>query len=306
MTEDVANHAYTEKATLITKVVNNVCTVIKHKEQSMHYGIVIPGAGAREFAELAREAEGAGWDGVFVPDGVPGIDPWVVLAAMGMRTEHILLGTMLTPVSRRRPWKLASETATLDHLSNGRVILPVGLGAIDAGFEQFGEETNRKVRAELLDEGLEIMTGLWSQKPFHYEGKHYRVRSNWSAPSLQQPRIPIWVTGVWPPHMKSMRRALRYDGLLPIVINENGKHKAITPDDLRAIQQFVRGQRPDSTPYDIVLEGETPGNNHGKARAIVQPLAEAGATWWLETMWWDNITVEIVSKRIQQGPPRLD
>jgi alkanesulfonate monooxygenase SsuD/methylene tetrahydromethanopterin reductase-like flavin-dependent oxidoreductase (luciferase family) len=277
----------------------------------MRYGIVIPFIEIRvieirAFAELAREAEAAGWDGVFVPDGVPGTDPWVILAAMAMRTEHIRLGTMLTPVSRRRPWKLASETATLDNLSNGRVILPVGLGAIDAGFEQFGEETDRKVRAELLDEGLEVMTGLWSQKPFHYDGKHYHVRSNWNAPSLQQPRIPIWVTGVWPPHMKSMRRALRYDGLLPNVIDEKGKHREITPDDLRAIQQFVREQRPDGTLYDIVLEGETPGDDTDKARAIVRPLAEAGATWWLESMWWDNITIEIVRKRIQQGPPRID
>ena len=132
-----------------------------------------------------------------------------------MYTERIRIGTMLTPVSRRRPWKLASEAATLDHLSNGRVILPVGLGALNVGFEQFGEETERKVRAELLDEGLDIITGLWSQKAFHYEGKHYHVQTTWGTLSLQQPRIPIWVTGAWPPHMKSMRRALRYDGLLP-------------------------------------------------------------------------------------------
>src|SRR4051812_40950424 len=111
---------------LISKIVNRN----NQKEQAMRYGIVIPGIEVRAFAELAREAEEAGWDGAFVPDGVPGTDPWVVLTAMAVRTEHIRLGTMLTPVSRRRPWKLASETATLDSLSNGRLILPVGLGAI--------------------------------------------------------------------------------------------------------------------------------------------------------------------------------
>jgi hypothetical protein len=274
----------------------------------MHYGFVIPGASASEFAELGYEAEEAGWDGVFVPDGVPGTDPWVVLAAIAMRTERVRIGTMLTPVSRRRPWKLASETATLDHLSNGRVILPVGLGAIDAGFEQFGEQTDRKVRAELLDEGLEIMLGLWSQKEFHYEGKHYHVNSArpiWSALSLQQPRIPIWVTGVWPPHMKSMRRALRYDGLLPNPMDEKGNHRDSTPDDIRAIKQFVLEQRSSTTPYDIVKEGETPGNDSVKARAIVQPFAEAGATWWLESMWWDNVTVDMIRQRIHQGPPGI-
>jgi alkanesulfonate monooxygenase SsuD/methylene tetrahydromethanopterin reductase-like flavin-dependent oxidoreductase (luciferase family) len=270
----------------------------------MHYGFVIPGARPREFAELAFEAEESGWDGVFVPDGVPGTDPWVVLAAIAMRTERIRIGTMLTPVSRRRPWKLASETATLDHLSNGRVILSVGLGAIDVGFTQFGEETDRKVRAELLDEGLEIITGLWSQQSLHYEGKHYHVQTTgpgWTALSRQQPRIPIWVTGAWPPHMKSMRRALRYDGLLPNVMDGE-----CTPDTIRAMRQFVLEHRGSDSPYDIVKEGETPGNDSTKARAIVQPFAEAGATWWLESMWWNNVTVEIIRQRIRQGPPRID
>jgi hypothetical protein len=272
----------------------------------MHYGIVIPGASPREFAELAHEAEETGWDGVFVPDGVPGTDPWVILAAIAMRTERVRIGTMLTPVSRRRPWKLASETATLDHLSNGRVILPVGLGALNVGFDQFGEEKERKVRAELLDEGLDIITGLWSQQAFRYEGKHYHVQTTWGALSLQQPRIPIWVTGVWPPHMKSMRRALRYDGLLPNKLDEKGAQSEITPDDIRAIKQFILEQRSATTPYNIVMEGETPGHDTAKARAIVQPFIEAGATWWLESMWWDNITVEIIRKRIRQGPPRVD
>ena len=119
----------------------------------MNYGFIIPGAAPREFAELAREAEEVGWDGVFVPDCVPGTDPWVVLATIAMSTERVRIGTMLTPVARRRPWKLASEVATLDHISGGRVILSVGLGALNAGFEQFGERTESKVRAELLDEG---------------------------------------------------------------------------------------------------------------------------------------------------------
>jgi hypothetical protein len=272
----------------------------------MHYGFVIPGASPREFAELAHEAEEAEWDGIFVPDGVPGTDPWVVLAAIAMRTERIRIGTMLTPVSRRRPWKLASETATLDHLSNGRVILPVGLGALNVGFEQFGEQTERKVRAELLDEGLEIITGLWSQKEFHYEDKHYQVQTTWGALSLQQPRIPIWVTGVWPPHLKSMRRALRYDGLLPSLRDEKGAGRDTTPDDIRAIKQFVLEQRSANTPYDIVMEGETPGSDASRARTIVQPFAQAGATWWLESMWWDNVTVDMIRQRIRQGPPRVD
>ena len=154
-----------------------------------------------------------------------------------MQTERIHLGTMLTPLSRMRPWKLASETATLDRLSNGRVILSVGLGAVDTGFEAFGEVTDRKTRAELLDEGLDILTGLWRGQPFSYNGGHYQIKETSfypPPPPVQQPRIPIWVVGAWP-RMKSMRRALRYDGLLPNVLGDEGQPRETTPDDIRDI-----------------------------------------------------------------------
>ena len=135
----------------------------------MKYGFVLPVGDARAVADFAYDAEQAGWDGLFVAETVWGIDAWVSLTAAAMRTERIRLGTDLTPLSRMRPWKLASETVTLDHLSNGRVIVAVGLGAIDTGFAAFGEETDRKVRAELLDEGLDILTGLWRGQPFSYD-----------------------------------------------------------------------------------------------------------------------------------------
>src|SRR5512136_1975247 len=116
----------------------------------MKYGFVLPYGDARTAANLAREAEQAGWDGFFVWEPVWGIDAWVALTAAAMRTERIKLGPVLTPLSRRRPWKVANETATLDNLSNGRLILPVGLGDPDE-LRPFGEETDRKTRAELLD-----------------------------------------------------------------------------------------------------------------------------------------------------------
>src|SRR5437588_6335879 len=126
----------------------------------MQYGLTFPWVDPRTFAELAHEAEAIGWDGVFYWDGIsihelPIYDPWVALAGAAMRTERVRLGTMLTPLSRRRPWKLARETVTLDHLSKGRLILSVGLGTLDdGGFTKVGEATDRKVRAQLLDEGL--------------------------------------------------------------------------------------------------------------------------------------------------------
>src|SRR5215831_7866800 len=122
----------------------------------MRYGFVIPSGDVETLIEVAQEIEAAGWDAVFVGDGVYGTDPWVSLAAIAVQTTQVRLGPLVTPASRRRPGKLASETATLDRLSHGRVILPVGLGAINTGFAQVGEQTDRKLRAQRLDEGLEI------------------------------------------------------------------------------------------------------------------------------------------------------
>lgn len=276
----------------------------------MKYGFVLPTGDARAAAELARDAERAGWDGFFVYETVWGIDAWVSLAAAAMTTERIRLGTDLTPLSRMRPWKLASEAVTLDHLSNGRVILSVGLGAPDTGFEAFGEVTDRKTRAELLDEGLDILDGLWRGQPFSYDGKHYHIKPTTfppPPPPVQQPRIPIWVVGAWP-RMKSMRRVLRCDGIMPAVMGEDGAFRETTPDDLRAIGEYVAANRALTTPFDIVMEGETPGDDPVQAAAIIRRWAEGGATWWIESRWElprDADGLKLVRERILQGPPRI-
>ncbi len=277
----------------------------------MKYGFVLPYGDARIAADFAQVAEAAGWDGFFVWEPVWGWDAWVMLTAATMRTERIRLGTMLTPLSRMRPWKLASETVTLDHLSQGRVILAVGLGAIDTGFAEFGEETDRKTRAELLDEGLDIITGLWRGQPFNYDGKHYHIKETKfypPPPPVQQPRIPIWVVGAWP-KKKSMQRALRYDGLLPNVVGDDGKIREMRPDDVRAMRDYVTTNRSEAMPFDIVAEGRTPGDDPNRAAEIVRDWADAGATWWNEAMWGDPdqpVDYEAVRRRIQQGPPRFE
>jgi Luciferase-like monooxygenase len=277
----------------------------------MKYGFVLPSGDARTTADLAYDAEQAGWDGFFVPELLWGIDAWVALTAAAMRTERIRLGTDLTPVSRRRPWKLASETVTLDQLSNGRVILAVGLGALDTGFAEFGEVTDRKTRAELLDEGLDILTGLWRGQPFSYSGKHYTIKETSfypPPPPVQQPRIPIWTVGAWP-RKKSMQRVLRYDGLLPNVFDDEGKLREITPDDISAMSAFVAENRSATTPFDIIMEGETPGDDRAQAAAITSRWADAGATWWTETMWSaprDAAGLAALRTRIRQGPPRAE
>ncbi len=273
----------------------------------MRYGFVMPSGDARTAAAMAQAVEAAGWDGFFVWEPVWGVDAWVCLTAAAMRTERIRLGTLLSPISRMRPWDLAGKAATLDNLSGGRVILSVGLGATDTGFAEFGEVTDRKTRAELMDEGLDIMTGLWQGQPFSYDGKHYAIRPttfNVPPPPVQQPRIPIWVVGAWP-RPKSMARVLKYDGILPTAIDANGARNA-NVDEVREIAKFVAERRPAGTPFDIVVEGVTPADDPARAADIVAPWADAGATWWIEALWTAPSGAEgvaLIRDRIAAGPP---
>lgn len=275
----------------------------------MRYGFVIPGGDVGTLLEVAQEIEAAGWDAVFVADAVYGTDPWVSLGAIGARTERVRLGTLLTPVSRRRPWKLASELATLDRLTNGRALVTVGLGAIDTGFDRVGEATDRKVRAQLLDEGLELMARFWSGKPFKYEGRHYKVNwgKAWLYTPVQQPRVPVWVVGAWPRPV-SMRRAARWDGLVASTLSADGAFSQPTPAEVSAMKDFIdeeRARTGQSAPFDIIIEGVTPGDNADKAAELLVPMSEAGVTWWIESMWDSPGGMKAVLKRIRQGPPAV-
>jgi len=278
----------------------------------MHYGFIVPKGDPRTVARLAREAEEAGWDGVFYWDGIcvgemETYDPWVVMAAMAMETKRVRLGAILTPPARRRPWKLARETMTLDHLSDGRLVLPVGLGTLDdGGFSKVGEPRDRKIRAQLLDEGLEILNGLWSGKPFTYEGEHYCLEEmTFLPPPVQRPRIPIWVVGAWP-SKKSMNRALRYDGLLAAKMGGTATESGVTPEDIRAMKEYVEENKETGDGFDIVWEGETPGDDPERAASTVRPFAEAGITWWIEAMWSPPNEPEDLRRRLLRGPPRVD
>jgi alkanesulfonate monooxygenase SsuD/methylene tetrahydromethanopterin reductase-like flavin-dependent oxidoreductase (luciferase family) len=267
------------------------------------FGVIVTTGDPRAAADLAAEAENAGWDGVFYWDGIAigdtdMYDPWVVMAAMAMRTERVTLGAIVTPPARRRPWKLARETMTLDRLSNGRLVLPVGLGALDdAAFGNVGEPTDTKIRAELLDESLEILDGLWSGEPFAYAGRHYRFGPMTFRPTpVQRPRIPIWVVAGWPSD-RSMRRALRYDGVIAQVID---------PVIVRDIAEFVARERPagdGDRPFEIIAQGRAPLDPGNRTRTV-EGFAEAGATWWIDADW-EAKDVEAVRTRIKAGPPRL-
>ena len=272
----------------------------------MKFGFVIPYATAQEFLELAVAIEHAGWDAAFGWETVYGIDPWVVLGGMAARTERIMLGTLLTPPSRRRPWKLASELVTLDQLSNGRAMLCAGLGALDTGFAEVGEATDRKQHAELMDEGLELLELFWSGKPFDYDGTHYHV--HWNARMgeivpIQQPRIPIWNVGLMG-SSASMRRAARWDGVLPNARDRDGNWSVPKPQELPALRVALEEFGANLDTFDIAIEGLTPIGDEA-ALDNVRALAANGATWWIESMWTVPGGIPAVRERIAAGPPQL-
>src|SRR5919206_2403047 len=180
-------------------------------------GFVLPGGSATEQLEQAVLAEQAGWDGVFVWEAAYGVEPWTLLAAIAVRTSRIRLGTLLTPLPWRRPWKLASQVATLDQLSGGRAILTVGIGAISTNLPDTGEVVDLRTRAAMMDEGIDLMRALWAgQQSYHSDHYHYQCERDDLVRVARpaQERIPIWVVGVWP-RPKSMRRGVRCGGGVP-------------------------------------------------------------------------------------------
>jgi hypothetical protein len=273
----------------------------------MKIGLALPYIGAREVSELAHQAEEAGWDGCFLGDAIWTQDPMIALTAAAMTTRRIRLGTMIIPVPLRRPWKIASESVAVDHLSGGRLILGLGAGAVWMGWQGFPDEvTDTRARAEILDETIDLLTLLYQRKPFDYDGKHYHLKltlvdeMHYPPKPVQQPRIPIWIPGIWP-RMKSMRRVLKCDGLLPQKMNAQGEFEAVTPSDLREMKAFIDANRTLDTPFDYVVEGKLMGMDQAQAYDLLAQWADAGATWFIEGMWDESI--ENVGRHIQQGAP---
>ncbi len=274
----------------------------------MRFGITVPNidgfADPPLLVTLARQAESSGWDGFFLWDHMiyrrpwrPIVDPWVALGAIAAATSTIRIGTMVTPLPRRRPWKIAREVATLDQLSGGRAILGVGLGAPNDEFERFGEESDPGVRAEKLDESLAIIDGLWTGEPFSFEGSHFEVGEVRFLPvPLQVPRVPIWVAGRWP-RPAPFRRAARWDGVFPI----NADGSEMTPEQVGDAARFTMSLRTGDRPLDVIVQGTTSGSDDGSGR--MAEYARVGATWWLESLTWDRGSLDDSAERIRLGPP---
>lgn len=287
----------------------------------MRFSINIPNFGdfadARTVAKVAVAAEQAGWDGLFVWDhvvhdkrvrrGVPFADPWMLLTAAALSTSRIKLGTLVTPVARRRPQQLARQVATLDALSGGRVIFGAGLGGpIDDEYGSFGEPTDPVVLAELLDEGLDLLDRYWSGEPVNHQGRHHQVRDVTLLPAtVQRPRPPVWIGGFWPSR-PPMRRAARWDGAVPLFAT--ARHGEAPPaDQVRDLVAYVREHRDarQDAPFDIVLGGASPAGT-GEAQDLLGPLIEAGATWWDERQLQGGAGLDKlgpVLRRVEQGPP---
>jgi len=283
----------------------------------MKYAIYLPNFGtygdARVLSTLARDAENAGWDGFFLWDHIAGhnqpmVDVWVALAAIAVNTDRIRIGTTVTPLPRRRPWKVARETVSIDHLSGGRLTLGVGTGLGEAEWDDLGEQTDPKKRGAMLDEALEILVGLWRGEPFSYHGEHYTVSNAHFLPvPVQQPRIPIWVGGFWP-KVAPFRRAAKWDGVFPLFQVESEQEELA---HYEAMVATVSASRLVEMPIDFIAMGVTPGDHPSQAADIVGKRARLGATWWLELIapfrfgrglegGWP---VEDLQERVLQGPP---
>jgi alkanesulfonate monooxygenase SsuD/methylene tetrahydromethanopterin reductase-like flavin-dependent oxidoreductase (luciferase family) len=287
----------------------------------VRYSINIPNFGdfadARTVARVAAAAEESGWDALLIWDhvvhnkqrrrGQPFGDPWMLLTAAALATTRLRLGTLVTPVPRRRPEQLARQVATLDVLSGGRVIFGAGLGGpIDDEFGSFGDITDPTVLAERLDEGLELLDRYWSGNSVDHDGRHHQVRDVALLPAtVQQPRPPVWIAGYWP-NRRPMRRAARWDGAAPLFESARHGHPP-TADEVIELHDYLMSQRDPAarTPFDLVVGGAT---NPANAADIVGPLHAAGATWWDERQLADTPAVHsaaAVLRRVEQGPPAV-
>jgi alkanesulfonate monooxygenase SsuD/methylene tetrahydromethanopterin reductase-like flavin-dependent oxidoreductase (luciferase family) len=275
-------------------------------------GLAVPPftADPADIIGLGLAAEQGGFDGFFLwdhlvhddtGDGPPVLDPWPLLAVLASQTSQIRLGTLITPVPRRRPWQLAKETVTVDRLSDGRLILGVGIGSPPyADFGIFHEPTSNRVRAELLDEGLEVLTGLWTGDRFAFSGEHFTVEPVRFRPvPVQQPRIPIWIGGVLPA-AGPVRRACRWDGMVPLRWHDDGLGRP-SPEDIAGVRGQAQLARGSAAGFDLVVWADLE-QEPGEVAALAPDYVAAGATWWVESAqsgrgWLDEATERVARGR---------
>lgn len=284
----------------------------------MKFGFISSFGTIDQHVALARESEAHGWDGFFTWDAInlsgewamPVYDPFAVLAAAAAVTERITLGAMVFAVPRHRPWELAQRALTVDRLSGGRLVLPVGVGVTeDRGFSSVpGQATGLKERAALLDETLAWIEESWSGEDFEFQGEHLRTGPFRYPERPVNDRIPVWPVGVWDaerPPTKNLQRALRWDGIVPQL---RGTADELGAEDIAGLVSWLTEHRTDTaatrgTPFEVVLQGKL-STDPAEAAEQARTMADAGVTWWIES-WWDpaSDTAESLLEKVRQGPP---
>ncbi|UCH32276.1 MAG: LLM class flavin-dependent oxidoreductase [Candidatus Bathyarchaeota archaeon] len=285
----------------------------------MKFGISISNLGIYSdfdgLIALAQDAEEAGWNGIFPWDHVLHkpradlrvIDPWIALAAIAANTKKIILGPMITPLARRRPWKVARESVSLDHLSKGRLVLGVGLGSVvNQDFKRFGEACTNATRRTKLDESLQILQGLWKGEPFRFSGKHYSIEDGTTflpRPYRNRERIPIWVGGgKWPWRKQPFHRAAKFEGTFPEFTHNNGD---IVAEYFENIAKYIEQYRKHLDGFDFVTLGKAP-QRKAKLKEYFAPILKSGRiTWWVERVYNWKGPLEQIRRRIREGPPDI-
>lgn len=280
----------------------------------MRFGLYMPNFGKsadpKNFVHAVVEAEKAGWDGVFLWDHllewdrpVLAFDSFSLLAAATQITNKIHLGTAVTPLPKIKPWLAAKQLATLDHLSNGRMILGVGLGGKESvDYARFGEPEENRVLGERLDEALDIITGLWSGKAFAYQGKHYRI----SKPTrllptpIQRPRIPIWCGGILPAH-RPFIRAAKWDGVIPLGTLSSGNPGVPTTKDVGTVKNIIDEHRKSQQPFEYAIIRFT--STPRATRRKLEEIRQTAATWWLESLFTKKDNPHKMIQFVEKGPP---
>ena len=263
----------------------------------MRYGLLVANLGSysdpRKVVQLAQTAENAGWESLLIWDhlgfvwGPPAADPWVTLAAVVASTSKLLVGTGITPTPRRRPQVLAHQVATLDVLSGGRVVFGAGLGGVPSEFSAFGEEDAPRIRAEKLDEGLDLLRRLWSGERVEHRGNHYAVNGvTLAPPPIQQP-LPIWIGGN---SARARARAARFDGWF--ADTSTAEQMSVTPEELRELATPL----PERGGFDVIVHGYSD-------RVDPRSYEAVGTTWWLEDIHDLRGPFDELLRLVEAGPP---